>query len=121
MSYASKWSNIDVNKRIVLRQLKNYCDLLKWKNYKENCIDVGCGEGTLTRQVLYPYIQNHIHKLEAIDNLDGMIQFAREHNSHEKIEYHTMDILNDRMIKNMLNQFDHLFSFFVSHLIPDTR
>lgn len=121
MNYAAKWSATDVNKVTILRHLKTYGHLLKWKDYKETCLEVGCGEGVMTKEILLPYIEDHIAKLVAVDILDGMIQFAKERNAHEKIDYQIVDILNDQFITTMQSQFDHVFSLFVSHLIPDTR
>lgn len=121
MSYAAKWSSNTITKQIAVHHMTKYGHLLKWSEYQEICLEVGCGEGTITKEIFYPWIKDRIQKLVAIDKLDGMIKFAKEHNSAEKLEYHTLDIMDNNMTKGMKNQYDHVFSICVDHLITDTR
>ncbi|KRT84896.1 methyltransferase, partial [Oryctes borbonicus] len=121
MNYANKWFKTTITKQAVLRYLQNYGHLLKWQNYKEHVLEVGCGEGSITKNILFSHIKDRVHKLVAVDKLDAMIVLAKKESQEEEIEYQILDIMDERRIEKMQSQFEHIFSFFVAHLIPDNR
>ncbi|GJQ66752.1 putative juvenile hormone acid methyltransferase [Trypoxylus dichotomus] len=121
MNHASKWLRTTVTKEAAKDFLENYGPLLKWKSYKEDILEVGCADGSITKNILFPYIKDHVHKFLATDKLANMIDVAKKENYLEEIEYQILDVMNRKNVENMHNRFDHIFSFIVAHIIPDSR
>lgn len=121
MNVAVNWSKTNVTLQLTKHYFKKHGHCLKWRDYKENILEVGCGEGSVTAKVLYPYIKNHTQRLLATDKLEEMVTFAKQHNKMNRVDYQVMDIMNEQQVKALQNQFDHIFSLFLSHWIPDTR
>ncbi|KAH6943273.1 hypothetical protein HPB50_018386 [Hyalomma asiaticum] len=57
----------------------------------QQVLDVGCGPGHFTRQFLLPYCQP-CRRIVAADIDPGMVDFAKEHFSHEAIIYDILDV-----------------------------
>lgn len=104
-----------------IHYLDKYAHLLKWRSNEEIILDVGCGDGSVTKEVLYPYLEDHVKKLEAVDLSESMIEFARTNYSMEKIEYKTLDLGSDEDIRTLTDKFDHIFSFYCTHWILDQK
>ncbi|GJQ66750.1 putative juvenile hormone acid methyltransferase [Trypoxylus dichotomus] len=121
MSYGNLWTKTTVTKHIASFYLQKFGHLLKWKDYKEIVMEVGCAEGSVTKDILFPYIKNHMQKLVAIDKLNEMINCAKEGNVPKEIDFVVMDIMDKESVKKKLNQFDHIFSTLIAHWIPDNR
>lgn len=121
MNHASLWFKTSITKQNAKFQLQKFEHLLKWKSDKETIIDAGCGEGSVTKEILYPAVKNNIQKILAVDRNEEMINFAKQNNQIEGIEYRVMDIMDQRLLKTVPNQFDHLFAIHLAHWIPDTR
>lgn len=101
--------------------LDKYSRLLKWQSYKENILDVGCGDGSVTTEVLYPYLEGHVERLEAIDLSEEMIRYAKTNNKLENVSYRTVDVNNDEDVRSLSMKFDHIFSFYCIHWILDQK
>lgn len=121
MNYAALWFKNSISRRNAKDQFEKFGHLLKWTRSKENILDAGCGEGSVTREILYPLVKNHVHKIVAVDKCDGMISFAKEHNQVEEIDYQIMDLMDEAQVSKAANRFGHIFSIHLSHWIPDTR
>ncbi|KAM7289949.1 juvenile hormone acid O-methyltransferase-like [Ixodes scapularis] len=57
-------------------------------------LDVGCGPGNITRDVLLPQCPP-CRRLVAVDSSEDMLRYAREHFYHPNICYDTLDIMSD--------------------------
>ncbi|KRT82458.1 methyltransferase, partial [Oryctes borbonicus] len=115
------WSKTNHSKEMVNLYLQKYGHLLTWKSNEETMLDIGCAEGSVTKRILYPYVENHLGKLFGIDKDENMIEFAKKYNQIDKIKYDVMDVMNNDYVKQKENQFDHIFSIVVAQWIPDNK
>ncbi|KAF5299214.1 hypothetical protein FQA39_LY02387 [Lamprigera yunnana] len=101
--------------------LQEYFELLEAKEYC-NVMDVGCGPGNVTHDLIYPLFPKTINELVAVDVSPKMIQYAKEtYNASSKIKFMQMDISSDNIPKNYYNHFDHITSFYCLNFIDDHR
>lgn len=121
MNYASMWYKTNITKRMATYCIEKYVQHLKWTGFKEDILEVGCAEGSVTANILYPQIKNHVGKLLATDKLEGMIDFAKKENKLQEIDYQVLDVTDSLATRRYRNQFDHIFSFLAAHYILDTR
>lgn len=121
MNIAQLWSGVSVNKQVVINSLREFGDFLRWKESKSKILEIGCAEGSITRNVLFPFVEEHAEKLVAIDLLDDMIISAKKTNNFEQIVFKTGDIMDRKFIEETRGEFDFIFSLFTAQLIPDTR
>lgn len=78
-----------------------------------------CVDGTLTKKILLPYVNQHVSKIVATDRFADTITLAQQINSDEKIEYKVFDVLKDD-ITEMEGRFGHIFSICVAQwLVPN--
>ncbi|CAN7938357.1 unnamed protein product, partial [Ixodes hexagonus] len=99
-------------------------DVLKgsFKNkqgYNQQYLDLGCGTGHFTREVLLNRCLS-IARIVAADVAVDMIQFAHDHCSHPRITYDLLDIRED--VSGFVakhGKFDRVYSFFALHWMKD--
>ncbi|GFR29325.1 jhamt [Trichonephila clavata] len=82
---------------------------------KEIILDVGCGPGGNTVQLLVPLFPK-IDKIFAVDLLPEMIDFAKKRNAHTLIEYSVANIENWSSVKLWGNKITKLSSFYAAIL-----
>ncbi|CAL1289943.1 unnamed protein product, partial [Larinioides sclopetarius] len=87
---------------------------------KEVVLDVGCGPGRNTIQLVLPLFPR-AEKIVAIDFLPNMIEFARDHNYHPLIEYNVANIENWSMVEQWRGQISKLISIHCVHWMKDKR
>ncbi|XP_022905522.1 juvenile hormone acid O-methyltransferase-like [Onthophagus taurus] len=104
--------------------LDNYFNLVKWNgDLDETVLDVGCGDGNVTIDLLLPLLPKNAEKLLGVDISKDMIKFARDNNRREKVEYDVMDVggvLDDVHLLDG-NCFQHIFSFYCLHWVQDQK
>ena len=86
-------------------------------------LDVGCGPGKMTKEVLLPRLPEDFGLLIATDRSANMIQYASEMYSHPKLRFTQFDITEDIENTSQLrpSDFDKIFTFFLLHWVPDNR
>ncbi|KAF5299213.1 hypothetical protein FQA39_LY02386 [Lamprigera yunnana] len=107
-------------KRDTQEVLRKHFQLLKLKEHC-NVLDVGCGPGNITHDVLYPLLPKTINKLVGIDISQKMINFAKENYANSKIKFLEMDIVANPIPKNFEEHFDCIFSFYCLHYVSDHK
>ncbi|KAG0437079.1 hypothetical protein HPB47_017610 [Ixodes persulcatus] len=83
-------------------------------------LDIGCGTGEFTRNVLLPW-SKPCRKMVAVDALPGMIEYAKTNYPHPNISYAVLDAAS-RDISNFLKKhgkFDRVYCFYCLHWIKD--
>jgi juvenile hormone acid methyltransferase len=95
---------------------------MSWKT-GEQVLDVGCGPGNMTTQVLMPRLPADFGLLVGADLSDDMIQYASKTYTHPKMRFIQFDLTEDIGNTSQLqpSSFDKIFSFFLLHWIADHR
>nr|XP_022907802.1 uncharacterized protein LOC111419251 [Onthophagus taurus] len=97
--------------------LRKYQDALKW-NENENVLEVGCASGTITTQVLYPYLkEKKINNLLAVDISAAAIEVAKATNNNSKILFDEMNFGDLNQGDLYKERFDKIFAFYCFHLV----
>ncbi|XP_030745657.1 juvenile hormone acid O-methyltransferase [Sitophilus oryzae] len=102
--------------------VKTYLNLIRWDGGDtESVLDVGCGEGYTTLQVLLPQLPENCRKVVGSDISNKMVEFARKASAgNPRVKFRQMDI--GKEIKwNVTEKFDHVFSFYCLHWVPAQR
>ncbi|GBN57682.1 hypothetical protein AVEN_216001-1 [Araneus ventricosus] len=87
---------------------------------EEVVLDVGCGPGGTTKNLVLPLFQN-ARKIFAIDAVPGMIALARKENFSPQIEYFIADIEEWSTVKHLENQITKLVSILCFNWLKDQR
>jgi juvenile hormone acid methyltransferase len=108
--------------RVVTKVLSEYIQSMSWKR-GDRVLDVGCGPGNVTTQVLLPRLPEDFGLLVGGDISPNAIQYANETYTHSKLKFTQFDLLEDISKTSQLppSYFDKIFSFFLLHWIPDHR
>lgn len=104
--------------RDAMQSLEKYSHLLRWKE-RERALDVGCGTGNVTTQVLVPHLPTDYKLLVGLDISEPNVKYAAEHYSGPHITYLHGDIAEPdfQMLKGYFEKenisigFDKVFSF----------
>ncbi|KAK4881450.1 hypothetical protein RN001_004769 [Aquatica leii] len=87
-----------------------------------NVLDVGCGPGNVTHDLLYPQFSSSINQLIGIDRSQEMIRFAKNsYGNHPKLSFDVMDISATGIPQKFRELFDHIISFYCLHMVCDHR
>ncbi|KAH6923942.1 hypothetical protein HPB50_009579 [Hyalomma asiaticum] len=75
-------------------------------------LDVGCGCGKVTVEVLLPNVPEDVERVVGVDVCENMVSHAREHSSHSKVVYEQLDITGDVSgFLDLYGPFDRLYVF----------
>jgi juvenile hormone acid methyltransferase len=102
--------------------LSEYIKRMSWKT-GDRVLDVGCGPGGVTTQVLMPRLPADFGLLIGADLSADMIQYASNNYTHPKLKFTQFDLAKDIDKTSQLqpSSFDKIFSFYCLHWIPDQR
>lgn len=121
MNLSLLWSKSAFTSPLFAQDLQKFGSILKWRSCQEDVLEVGCATGLITRTVLYPYIEDRVRKLVAVDKHQSMIDFAKDRNQFGKIEYRKVNVMKQVEVQKMKGKFGHIFVPLVAHWIPDNR
>jgi len=102
--------------------LSKYIKSMSWKP-GDRVLDLGCGPGGVTTEVLMPRLPADFGLLVGADLSADMIQYATETYPHPKLRFTQFDLGKDMGNNSELRPsgFDKIFSSFCLHWIPDHR
>jgi len=108
--------------RVVTKLLPKYINSMSWKT-GDRVLELGCGPGRMTTQVLMPRLPEDFSLLVGADKSANMIQYASETYTHPKLRFTQFDLAKDIENTSQLrpSDYDKIFSFFCLHWIPDHR
>ena len=115
-------SHDEIPKRDVTKVLSKYIKSMSWKP-GDRVLDLGCGPGSVTTEVLMPRLPADFGLLVGADLSADMIQYARETYPHPKLRFTQFDLTKDIGNNPELRPsgFDKIFSFYCLHWIQDHR
>lgn len=105
----------DITKKDALDCLEKYSTKIIWR-INDSIMDLGCGDGTVTTDILKPFLPSNFKKLVGSDRSEIMIKFANENYGDERTEFKVLDMGGD-MPDDLKNNFDHVFSFYAIHWV----
>lgn len=106
----------------VQQLLDEYIHLVRWKpDADDSVMEVGCGPGDITTEILLPKLPKSLRELVATDLSPQMIQYARNHHQHPLVSYDILDISTKTLPGMYHGRFDHVFSFYCLHWVQDQR
>lgn len=99
--------------------LNNYLHLVNWrKDGKDVVLDVGCGEGDVTINILQKRLPIGFYSLTGGDLSSEMVDYAKSLYASNKIDFVLMDVMAEPKSEH-INKYDHLFSFNCLHWVQD--
>lgn len=106
-----------------LHVLKRYSKLVRWNLDEETkVLDVGCGDGNVTLDILLPFLPENVRKVVGMDISDEMIDFAKKYHSNgDRVKYIRADISDKDAVDEIDESYDHIFSFFCLHWVQNQR
>ncbi|KAK9719290.1 hypothetical protein QE152_g22746 [Popillia japonica] len=118
--YSDIWTRETSFKLLLSSILLKYGDYLKWTHCNETILHDGCADGTLTKDILLPYVNGHIEEVWAFDKWKYIIDAAEQTNPSDKIKYQLYNVMT-RNVREMENKFDRIFSLFTAEVIVPNR
>lgn len=105
--------------KLVLEEFK---DLLNFKK-NDNLLDIGCGSGDVTVDMILPLMPTDYSLLMGVDVSEEMIKFAQKNYSQAvpRLKFEKLDIGLPFYHSTLLENFDHITSFFCFHWIQNQR
>ncbi|KAH1022079.1 hypothetical protein HUJ04_011533 [Dendroctonus ponderosae] len=102
--------------------IENFLGLIDWtKGDNQTAIDLGCGEGYTTANILLPKLPPSLTRLVGCDISEKMIRFAKKARRNSRLDFRQLDLMDGETCRRISGQFDHVFSFYCLHWIADQR
>ncbi|XP_055703818.1 juvenile hormone acid O-methyltransferase-like [Phlebotomus papatasi] len=101
------------------RFLEDFSYLFKW-NSGESFIDLGCGPGDVTLDIIWPLLPRESHRLVCLDICPDQLDRCREEMAGKEVSFAQVD-LGKRQDLSELGKFDHAISLMCLHWIRDQR
>lgn len=108
---------VDTTKAFVENPSKH----LKWSLKPESILDLGIGDGKMTKVVILPLIPINIKEYIGGDISEKMLSSAKATISHEKFKTLRIDATTKNLPNELKNRFDHIFSYNLFHHTQDLR
>ncbi|XP_018044977.1 PREDICTED: juvenile hormone acid O-methyltransferase-like [Atta colombica] len=112
-------SSNEMQKCIISRVIKEFIKNLK--SISGICMDVGCGPGDITNNILLPSLDlNSV--IIGTDIQMTMIEYAKKVYSHNtRLKFEMLDIQTKNLPEKYISKFNHIFSFFTLHWCNELR
>lgn len=101
---------------------KQYFPHIQWLNQEnEEALDIGCGSGEISVQIILKNLPESFRKLICIDINDNMLNFAKDHHKNSRIRFEKFDIGSSMVSLNYNERFTQIFSFNCLHWVYNQR
>lgn len=108
---------LDIVKNLYQKQSK----LIQWKSEPESIMDLGIGDGKMSKQVLFPIVPKPLLEFIGVDVSQEMLVSAKNTYNDDKFSTFQLNAATKEVPNELKNRFDHIFSSFLFHHIQDTR
>ncbi|XP_018045493.1 PREDICTED: juvenile hormone acid O-methyltransferase-like [Atta colombica] len=98
----------EIQKRGVLIAIKEFAKDLK--SISGTCMDVGCGPGDITYNMLLPSLDSNAVMIGTDINVT-MIKYATEMYYDTRLKFEMLDIQTKNLPEKFISKFNHIFSF----------
>ncbi|KAB0798377.1 hypothetical protein PPYR_09370 [Photinus pyralis] len=88
-------------------------------NHNKSVLDIGCGPGKTTQDVILPYLEQDFKEVIGIDISKTMLDYAKRTCGDDRVSFEEVDILD--VPDKFVGRFDYIFSFMTFHWIEDNR
>ncbi|KAF4518563.1 hypothetical protein B566_EDAN015374 [Ephemera danica] len=122
MYQPQKYSEINaLQRRDFQETLAKFSSCLTWGEEECDVLDVGCGSGDVTRDVLRPSLQCRKPRIVGIDVSQAMVDFARTSRTDE-LQFHVMDIATSQNPRHLFpDGFDKIYSNYCLNWVQKQR
>ncbi|KAJ8669366.1 hypothetical protein QAD02_000625 [Eretmocerus hayati] len=109
----------DLQSRDIRDVIDEFCDEIS--KMEGTCIDIGCGPGTITKEVFMPKLPKETLVVGS-DISKKMLDHAKEEYKDEKrLSFSELDIQTKKIPSNLVGAFDNAVSFYCLHWCQDIR
>lgn len=95
--------------------LQQYNDKIKWKETGDRSVDLGSGDGGVTK-ILESFLPPNYESLIGYDINEEMVLYSNENHRNNRLEFKLFDIEGD-LPCDMYQSCDHVFSFYTLHWV----
>lgn len=96
--------------KYIQEEYSNYASRMAWIS-QEQVLELGCGPGLISRQVLQPLCEAHFARLLAVDRASEAILYAQQHSHHRDIIYRHVPDLHISVPVELRGTFSKLFHY----------
>ncbi|XP_044254552.1 juvenile hormone acid O-methyltransferase-like isoform X2 [Tribolium madens] len=105
----------------IIETFEKYIKLIKFKN-NIKVLDVGCGDGGLTSEILVPKLPQDFQEIIGVDISEKMVTYAKEKfQANPKFDFFQFDITSETIPEKFYEYFDNVFSFYCFNWIPESK
>lgn len=115
----SKYNDLQKNDNLFV--LDAFLSRIQWRKGGEKVLDIGSGDGKFAVEFLIPRLPTNFGKYMGCDISANMVKFAVEHYANEKIDFVNFDITSREIPEDLINEFNHIFSFYTLHWVRQQR
>lgn len=112
------------NNHSVIKSVKpilgKYISELEWDEDNVSILDIGIGDGRMTKEVLIPSFPKKIKELIGCDISESALQHSRSVINSPLFETLKMDIATTVLPDQLKNKFNYVFSVFCLHNVKNS-
>lgn len=110
-----------LQRRDAKQTVDEFSHLLDWRpDGNDSLLDIGCGSGDVTIDILLPVMPMDFDRLVGVDLSQEMVEFARQQYRHPRISFEQFDLGVDVDKQQFCTEpFDHITSFYCLHWVQN--
>lgn len=106
---------------VVKDALERYFHLVKLRpECDDKILDVGCGDGEIMVEHLFKRFSNKDETIVGGDKSLDMLNYSKDkYKNRDKITFRLLDIVTKTLPNDMIQEFDHIFTFSCLNWVTD--
>lgn len=108
---------VDTTKTLIEKPSK----YLKWVSKSESVLDLGIGDGKMSKGVIFPLIPRNIKEYIGGDISEAMLNCAKKTICHVRFKTLLIDATTKNISIKLKNRFDHIFAYNLFHHTQNLR